>query len=325
MRFAGMALGLCLLPAIALAQDSKARAEALFTEAKALMAKGDYANACPKLARSQQLDPAAGTLLNLGSCYEHAGKSASAWASYKQAAAAARNLGQTDREKFARDRAQAIEPNLGSIKIVTSGSTTGMDVKLDGAAIDSAELGIAIPVDAGSHRIEASATGKKKFQTAVDVKDGTKSEVAIPELEKETSSTATPNPKTDPKPLVDLGTGNQPPPPAAEPTPKKGPWIAVGIGGMAVGAAGIAIGSIFGVMALDTKSSLDVMCGTLHDACPPNQKSAIDELNGRATVSTIALVAGGVLFAVGGTVLAITVLGGKSKTRVGLGTIEGTF
>jgi len=42
MRFAGMALLCVLVPTAALAQDGKARAEALFQDGKALMAKGDY-------------------------------------------------------------------------------------------------------------------------------------------------------------------------------------------------------------------------------------------------------------------------------------------
>src|SRR5260221_14763601 len=145
MRFAGWTLSLFLLgtsillvPIGASAQDSKARAEALFQDGKALMVKGDYAQACPKLARSQQLDPAVGTLLNLALCYEHANKSASAWASYKQAAAAAHNAAQPDREKFAREHALSLEPKLGSINVKVDSAVPGIEVRMDGAVVDSA-------------------------------------------------------------------------------------------------------------------------------------------------------------------------------------------
>jgi hypothetical protein len=328
MRFAGLALSLILLvPAGASAQDSKARAEALFQDGKALMAKGDYAQACPKLARSQQLDPAVGTLLNLALCYEHANKSASAWASYKQAAAAAHNAGQTDREKFAREHAQVLEPKLGSINVKVDSAVLGIEVRMDGAVVDSAEWGIALPVDAGSHRIEARAAQRKPWSTTLDARDGVKSDVVVPALEPEDREPVF-KPKPDPNPLIKPGPSPLPPP-ASEPTPKKGPWLTLGIGTIAVGAIGIGIGSIFGVMALDTKSTLDIMCGSLHDSCPSSQKSAIDDLNTRATISTIGFVAGGALMAVGGTMLVVSLMGNKSKAHVALSPmgalLEGTF
>ena len=326
MRSAALVLGMLLLPAVAHAQDAKARAEALFQDAKALMAKGDYAQACPKLARSQHLDPAAGTLLNLASCYEHAGKSASAWATYKAAAAAAHNAGQTDRERFAREHALVLEPNLATINVSVQGSTPGIEVRLDGALVDQAEYGIALPVDAGLHHVEAQAPGRKTWAAVLEARDAAKLDVAVPVLEAADGPRG--QAKPEPKPLIAPASGPSPlPPPPSEPSPKRGPWVALGITGIAAGAVGVGIGSIFGVMALDSKAALDATCGATHDACPPSQKSVIDDLNTRATISTIGLVAGGVLALVGGTVLVATLLGGKSKARVSVGPamIGGTF
>ena len=64
-------------PASAQGHDPVA-AEAAFAEARALMQKGRFDEACPKLEASLSLDPALGTLLNLGDCYEKVGKTASA-------------------------------------------------------------------------------------------------------------------------------------------------------------------------------------------------------------------------------------------------------
>src|SRR5271166_5257799 len=100
---APLALVVALVSARAsLAQTSagdKAAAQAIFDEGKRLMDAGQFAQACPKFADSEKLDPGVGTLLNLGVCYEKNGQTASAWATYKEAASAAANAGETAREK----------------------------------------------------------------------------------------------------------------------------------------------------------------------------------------------------------------------------------
>jgi Tfp pilus assembly protein PilF len=104
-RFSSFALatGLCVAARSAAAEttDAAASAQQLFDEARALMKEGNYAEACPKFAESQSLDPGGGTLLNLGICHYRENRTATAWAELRQALIQARRDGRTDRERTA--------------------------------------------------------------------------------------------------------------------------------------------------------------------------------------------------------------------------------
>src|SRR5215831_17646129 len=113
-----LALPILLAPSVARAGDPVA-AQALFDEAKQLVADGHYAAACPKFAESQQADPGAGTQFHLADCWQHVGRVASAWALFREVESQAHARGETGRERVAHDRAAALEPFLPKLKIVT--------------------------------------------------------------------------------------------------------------------------------------------------------------------------------------------------------------
>jgi tetratricopeptide (TPR) repeat protein len=121
----------------------KAMATQLYDDAETLMQSKDFAGACPKYAESQRLDPQLGVLLHLADCYEKAGKTASAWASFKDAieVAARRNASGVNepRERIARDRAEALAAKLSRITIkVTKPDLVGLEVTQDGQVVGRA-------------------------------------------------------------------------------------------------------------------------------------------------------------------------------------------
>src|SRR6187431_1585248 len=97
----------------ALARDADAAAaEALFDEARRLLASGDVKAACPKFAESYRLDPALGALLNLAACHEKEGRVATAWSEYRDAAAQALKARDDKRAAYAKKQAATLEPRL---------------------------------------------------------------------------------------------------------------------------------------------------------------------------------------------------------------------
>src|SRR6266542_703624 len=148
---------------------TKGTAEALFADGRRLVGSGEYAAACPKFAASQKLDPGVGTSLNLADCYERMGRWASAWAEFRSAASAAHSSGSRERAELAAGRARALEDRLSYLTITSAAPPAGVVISRDGSPLEPAVLGTPIPVDPGSHTIEAAAAGKRKWSVAVEV------------------------------------------------------------------------------------------------------------------------------------------------------------
>lgn len=181
------------------AAQTKAAAEALFEEGKELRSAGDCAAAIPKFEQSLALDVGVGTLLRLADCYEQTGRLASAWGSFRHAGSLAREQDDPRRAELAEERAAELEPKLARLKIDygPNARIEGLNVRRGGVDLTPAMNGVALPVDAGTHEIVATAPGYQPLRVTVKVNSGDKS-VIVKLRELERSAVAEPKPKPDP-------------------------------------------------------------------------------------------------------------------------------
>jgi hypothetical protein len=305
-------LGWALLaPQSARAQSAsdKATAEALFSEGRRLMSQSNYHDACPKFEASLRLDRGLGAMLNLADCYEKNGQTASAWAEFREASAAARAAGSRDREDLARQRAGALEPKLSRLTIAVARPPA--QVTRDGTAVDSAVFGTSVPVDPGKHVIEATAPGKQKWAKTVDVgASGARVSVEVPPLQDDPQAGAgTTQPPVPPPPGggVDVAAGTS--------SPQRTIAIAVG----AVGVAGIAAGAFFGLKASSTWKTAKEGCTNYPNGCSPDAAESSQDAGSQATIATVGFVIGAAALA-GGAVLWFTAPHApESETKVSFG------
>jgi serine/threonine-protein kinase len=293
-----LSAALTLGPGGAAAQTSaseKAAAEALFDEGVALLKKGDYAPACEKLESSQRIDSGVGTLLYLGECYEKLGRTASAWATFREAASAASAAGQRDRARVGEQRAAQLEPRLSKLTIEVAPETralAGLEVERDGEPVALSLLGAAVPVDPGTHKLAARAPGYEPFELSVEVGgDAALASVAVPAL----AALPAEEPSVAAAPVAAEPTGS---PPRDEPAPRgRGQRVSgLVLGGL--GVVGLGVGTAAGLIAIDKNNQALETCAS--NSCPTDDGSDLtSEAFDAATLSTAAFVAGGVLLATG--------------------------
>lgn len=270
--------------------QANAIAEQLFDEGRDLAKANKWEEACPKFEASLRLDPALGTRLNLATCYEKIGKLASAWGLYREAADLAKRAGDLKRSAYAEQQATLLEPRLPKLTITAMASApAGLTVERDGVVLGATELGLALYVDPGSHEITASAPGFERFQTSVTVSESQVATITIPEL--------TPTPG--------IGETNEVPLPEPTPAERRGrssrrTYLALGVGGAGVLAAGV--GLVFGARAMSAHDEAVALCGeqlVCSGAHFDEGRRLIEDGRSKATLSTAFVVAGGAAIAAG--------------------------
>jgi len=293
----------------ALAADAPA-AQALFNEGRRLMAERNYAAACPKLEESQRLDAGIGTQFNLADCYEHVGRTASAWAQFLEVAAAAKSVGQRARESSARLRASQLEPRLSRLVVVVDASRApvGLVVKRDDVEVGAGQWGMPVPVDPGPHAITASAPGKTRWEARVVVGErGDRATATVPILEDapaDVEPEPEPSARSEAAPQQGEGAARQgdrrrgaAPIEAYDPHPGRTQRI-LGLLAGGVGLVGVGVGTGFGILAKTKHDDALAFCNA-QNQCLQNGLTLRSDAIRAGTISTVSFVAGGVALAVG--------------------------
>lgn len=296
-----------LAPSIAGAQtENQAAAEALFDEARRLVKAGDHAAACPKFAESQRLDSGVGTLLHLADCYEKIGKTASAWAAFREATSAAKHAGQADRARVAEEHASKLEARLSRL-IVRFPPTPGLVIKRGGTTLSLAASGVSFPVDPGAHEITAEAPGKKRWSTRVEIKGPGETALIVPDLENDPAAApgASPAPSAPPA-AASTSAPSSPSAPLAPPPPAPrqavSPLRVAGFVGIGAGAISLGIGAFFGSKAWSTYADRKDFCAG--NQCDQRGIDLTRDARSQANLSTI-LVGSGLLLGGAGAALLV--------------------
>ncbi|MFO0641985.1 MAG: tetratricopeptide repeat protein [Polyangiaceae bacterium] len=273
------------VPSRALAEEpqtptptERAQAETFFQLAKGLEAQGKMAEACPKYEESLRLDPKPGTALNLATCHDALGLTASAWVEFLEAARLSAKAKQPERERFAEKRAEELEAKLSKVTFKLEGSAPeGLELRLDGRPMAVQSLGTPLPLDPGPHSLFARAPGHARGETPFVVAAGpSAATVVISALAAESPARAEAPQVSTPAPTAPASGG------------KRLPWPAVVSG--VVGLAGVGVGTIFGIQAIRSKSEVDASCrGTV---CSAAGLAANDDARSAAALSTVGFAVG---------------------------------
>ena len=265
---------------LALATSAYAdKADDLFKQGKKLMAEKKFAEACPKLEKSFDIDPQIGTELNIGRCYEEWGKLGKAYRAYTDAAKRADDAKDARAPKI-KELIAKLEPNVPKLVIhVPDGAdTAGLQVAIDGVAIT--DFTTPQLLDPGPKSVEYALGSGARKSKLVPMERGATSEITL-DLPKKTDKTA------DKVAVVEKPA---PAPESAAPNVGHGQRVA----GVAIASAGVVAfgGSTYLALAARSKynDALAANCMGMTTAC--NMQGLTDTHDARSQANTATIIGG---------------------------------
>jgi hypothetical protein len=277
-RLSALLAALSLLPAAAWAGPSdadRATARTLANEAQVALDQGDFKTAADRFDRADALYHAPTLLLGLARAEIGMGKLVSAAEVYNRII----NEGVPPRSpppfvKAVDDATrefEALDARIPRVIITVRGSDAAA-VTLDGTPVPRAALGVKRPTDPGEHVLRATAPGFEATPVTFTLSEGATRPVTL-----------------NLKPLL-------PPSPEGRGSTTQ---ETLGIVTAGIGGAGLLIGGITGIIALNQHQTLDAACDLMTRRCPREQEDTLNSFHRVTTVSTVGFVVGGAALAAG--------------------------
>lgn len=186
----------------------------------------------------------------------------------------------------ARKAAETLNAELGtripSVIVVVQNAEPGStpQITFDGEAVPAAAAQAPRKVNPGKHTVIAKSGANEKTE-----------DVTVAEKETKTVTIDLAKKIVAPPPVVDE-------PEAATPSKPGSGWKIVMWSGFAVGAVGVGVGSVTGIMAFSKTSDVEGKCPT-PTTCPRAEQSNLDSARSMGTISTVMFIVGGAGIGVG--------------------------
>jgi hypothetical protein len=268
--------------------DDTAEAQRLFEEALALLDQNRAHQACPKLEQSLELDPGVGTQFQLADCYERIGKRATAYRLFGEVAQRCAALAAPEHEQLALQRKATLQSQLQYLEFRIESPIEGLELSIDQIPIPREQWSQRLPIDPGEHQFEVRAEGYQTLRGIVTVSLGDQVTPltvgrlqTIPPDQRQVAASV-----TEPSGHVEL----------SKPSAHIGTYRTIGYLGAGVGVAGLAVGGVYGLLALSKKNESDPDC--LGQKCStPTATELHNDAVRAGNLSTTFFVAGGVVTA----------------------------
>lgn len=275
-----------------------AAARALAVDGLKLAQANNCAEAVPKLERAEKLYHSTVVSIRLGECYVGLGRLVEGTELLRKALREPQPADPAPTLTKALERAQKLldttKPRIAGLTVKVA-AVQDMGVKIDGTLVPGVLIDTEIPVDPGEHSVDVTAPGFMKSTSRVNLAEGEKKSLTLTLARDPNAAIPTPPPagKINQEPAQPPQAA--PPARAAEPTSpppvesapnRTGAYVAFG-----VGAAGVAAGSVLGLMALQKHGDLKDQCP--NNVCLSDKQSDLDGAKGLGNASTIAFAIGG--------------------------------
>ncbi|HEX3344852.1 MAG TPA: PEGA domain-containing protein [Polyangiaceae bacterium] len=240
-------------------EDAQSQASAHYARGVKLYEEDDYRAALIEFTRAYALAPNWAVLYNLGQAHYQLREYALAMTTLEKYLKEGGEGVAVDRRAQVEREIQELRGRVARVTLVSS--VDGADVALDETPAGRTPEGEPLVVGEGRHRLTVSKPGYVATTKVVDLAGGDEVTVHVdPPAERVVA----------------------PAPTLAREPPSYTPAIVVGV----VGVTGIAVGTVFGVLAIGDKSSLRAECNP-GKICPASAQGDIDAFSRNGAISTV--------------------------------------